>query len=318
MPAVRTDSLEVIVSERRVLTVDIMMLVLERRGAPLPAFEAGAHVDVTIGDYVRQYSLCGDPRDRSRYRIAIRRERNSRGGSIAMHGVTVGSSLQISPPSNQFALVPAERVVLIGGGIGITPLLSMAYSLLARGVPFTLHYSVRAAEKVPFEEELHSPPLRDHVVLHRTDSAAGVLFDAERAIPEPASQTHLFVCGPTGFMDLVLETARAKGWQPSNLHKEYFSSAPTKGGSSFWVDAARSKLRVFVGPEQTIADALIDAGVDVPLSCEQGVCGTCLTKVLSGGADHRDVFQTDAEHRRGDRIALCCSRALTEELVIDI
>ncbi len=293
---------------------------------PLPAFTPGAHIDVHVpGGPVRQYSLCNGPDDTHCYRIAVLKEAASRGGSVGMHALEVGASLEISAPKNHFALAPdARRSLLFAGGIGITPLLCMAQWLGATGADFTLHYATRTAARTAFAERLRRAPYAQRVHLHHDEGPGAQRLDLIATIGAPAAGTHLYVCGPAGFMDAVLSAARALGWPEDRLHREYFGAPPSAAGAAtaaaggFEVQVASTGALIHVAPDQTVVAALAAAGIGVPVSCEQGVCGTCLTRVIDGTPDHRDLFLTDEERRRNDRFTPCCSRAATPRLVLDL
>jgi vanillate O-demethylase ferredoxin subunit len=220
-------------------------------GGELPPFTAGAHIDVHLHPgIVRQYSLCGDPAERRRWRIAVLREPRSRGGSSGMHEeVHPGTALRVSEPRNHFPL------------------------------------------------------------------------DAEAVLSGAHGETHLYVCGPAGFMDHVLAAARRLGWAEDRLHREYFAApvAPTPAAdSAFDVRLARSGIALSIPPNKSVLQVLLGAGIDIPYSCESGVCGTCATLVLDGAPDHRDAYFTDAERAKGDRFTPCCSRSTTPVLVLDL
>jgi len=290
-------------------------------GAALPRFEAGAHVEVQVGPgLIRQYSLCNDPAETGRYRLAVLLEPESRGGSAGIHrGFAVGARAQISTPRNNFALVEdAPQSVLLGGGIGITPLMAMARRLHALGRPFALHYCTRSRARAAFLDELAAARFAPQVAIYHDDAPEAGRFAVGAALPPPASGAHLYVCGPQGFMDNVIAAARAAGWDEARIHREYFSAAVDGSGDGFTVRADRSGIEVEVAAGQTIADALIDQGVHVPLSCTEGVCGFCLTPVLEGEPDHRDLYQSDREKAANTQIAVCCSRAKSRLLVLDI
>jgi vanillate O-demethylase ferredoxin subunit len=293
-------------------------------GRELPAFSAGAHLDVHLpGGLVRQYSLCNPPHERHRYRVAVQREPQSRGGSAAMHALAEGERLRTSEPRNHFALAEGDAPsLLLAGGIGITPLLCMAHALSARGAPFTLHYCGRTQARLAFTTLLADPALAPHTRLHLDDGPQDQRFDAQAVLAGCSPDTQLYVCGPAGFMDHVLETARGLGWPEARLHREYFnapvSTAPTAADGSFELLLQRSGRVIRVAPQQTALQALWDAGVEVQSSCEQGICGTCLTPVLAGEPEHRDLYLTDEEHARNDCFTPCCSRARSPQLVLDL
>ncbi len=291
-------------------------------GAALPSFSAGSHIDVHVNQQItRQYSLCNDPSDTDRYLICVLRDAQSRGGSIGMHdGVKVGDLLQISAPKNHFPLVPAERSLLFGGGIGVTPILCMAERLAAAGANFHMHYCTRSADRTAFLERIKSSAFSQHVDFHFDAGPAEQKLDLAGLIAAPAAGTHLYVCGPTGFIDHVVNTAKTLGWDSSQVHFEYFGAAPQDAthDSQFEVQIASTGAVYAVPADRTVVQVLIENGVDVSVSCEQGVCGTCITRVLGGTPDHRDVYFTDDEHAMNDQFTPCCSRSKSELLVLDL
>lgn len=313
-----------VIARRTVEADDIVSLELVRSdGAPLPPFEAGAHVDMYLDDgLVRQYSLCGDPAQSDRYRLGILREAKSRGGSAAIHRTFVESrAIHISAPRNHFTLKEtAGRSILMAGGIGVTPLLAMAYRLHRIGAPFALHYCTRTIGRAAFRAELQQAAFASSVRFHYDDDRSAPPFDIAATLRDAAADAHLYVCGPEGFMKHALECAHATAWAPERIHMEYFSrQVPLEAGDSrFTVVAQRSGLTVEVEPTETIAQTLLAHGVTVELACEQGICGTCLTRVVAGIPDHRDLYQTDEEKATNEQMTVCCSRARTPTLVLDI
>lgn len=301
-----------------VLRLDLV----DKAGAALPPFEAGAHIDLHLEPgLIRQYSLCGDPADRGRYRLGILRDPGSRGGSTAAHErLREGAEVAVGHPRNLFPLAAdATHSILIGGGIGITPMIAMAHTLAATGRRFELHYCGRDRAACAFLDELAEAPFRDNTVLHLDDGPADQALDLAGPLGSAPAGTHLYVCGPAGFMDRVIGEAGRLGLPADHIHREYFQSGPTAAaGSAFEVIASRSGKRVRVEDGETIVQALARIGIKVPMSCEQGVCGTCLCTVLEGAPDHRDVFLTDEEKADNDQIPLCCSRATSDTLVLDI
>jgi vanillate O-demethylase ferredoxin subunit len=293
-------------------------------GRPLPAFSAGSHVDVQVpGGLTRQYSLCNDPTESHRYLIGVLRDAASRGGSAAMHDrVHEGDRLTISPPKNHFPLAhDAQRHLLLAGGIGVTPILCMAERLAIAGADFRMHYCTRSRERTAFHERIRGSAFAARVHFHFDDGATAQKLDigALLEMPEPAG-THVYVCGPKGFMDAVLGTARARGWPEAQLHYEFFAAdvAPRLGDGAFVVQLASSGRVVVVPKDRSVTQALAEAGVEVPTSCEQGVCGTCLTRVIEGVPDHRDVYLTPEEQAANDQFTPCCSRAMSARLVLDL
>ncbi len=313
--------LEVRIVGRHVEAEDVLSFELQRAdGSPLPPYSAGAHVDVHLpGGLVRQYSLCSPEGMHSKYTIGVLKEPSSRGGSKALHeSVQVGDKLTISEPRNKFPLdVHARRSLLFAGGIGITPILAMADELARDGRDFELHYCTRSRTRMAFLERIASSPWAAKASLHFDDGAPERRLDATRVLGAPADDVHVYVCGPAGFM---LGAGRTLGWQEARLHREYFVAEPVDHTSDkpFEIQLRRSGRTVFVAADKSAATALAEAGVDIPLSCEQGVCGTCLTRVLEGIPDHRDFYLTEEEHQRNDSFTPCCSRSLTPRLLVDL
>lgn len=292
-------------------------------GAPLPAFSAGSHVDVQVpGGLTRQYSLCNDPKETHRYQIAVLRDAASRGGSAAMHdAVHEGDTLTISTPKNHFALAhEAKSHLLLAGGIGITPLLCMAERLANTGAAFEMHYCTRSRVRTAFVERIAASSFAGRVHYHFDDGASVQKLDIPALMEQPQPGRHLYVCGPKGFMDVVLATARAAGWPEAQLHYEFFGAevAQKADDGSFEVLLASSGRIVVVPPDRTIVQALAAEGIAVATSCEQGVCGTCLTRVIEGTPDHRDMYLTPEEQAAGDQMLVCCSRASSARLVLDL
>ena len=290
-------------------------------GRALPPFSAGAHIDVHVGGLVRQYSLCNRPGETHRYQIGVLRDANSRGGSVAMHALAVGDSLQISAPKNHFPLAAdARHSILLAGGIGVTPLLAMAEQLAADGASFALHYATRSSERTAFRDRLAAAHLAPHARCYVDDAPQNGRLDLAAVLSQPNAETHVYVCGPAGFIDATLQQARALGWQDANLHREYFGAAlpATDAGEmgDFDIRLAHSGKTMPVRAGETVIDALRGCGIDWPTSCEQGVCGTCLTKVLQGEAQHHDNYLTDEERAEGCFLP-CVSRA-RGLLVLDI
>lgn len=292
-------------------------------GSPLPAFSAGSHVDVVVGPgLTRQYSLCNDPTESHRYQVAVLREPAGRGGSAAMHArVQVGDVVEISAPRNHFALAhEARRHLLLAGGIGVTPLLCMAERLAITGADFEMHYCTRSVARTAFRARIAASRFASQVHFHHDDGDASQKLDLAALLAPPDAGTHLYVCGPKGFMDAVLGTARTLGWADTHLHSEYFTAEPvsTEGDQPFEVQLASSGRVIPVARDQTVVQALKAAGVEVVTSCEQGVCGTCLTRVIDGVPDHRDLYLTPEEQAANDQFTPCCSRAKTGRLVLDL
>ena len=283
----------------------------------LPPWSPGSHIDVHVpGGLVRQYSLCGTLDDR--YAIAVLRDTGARGGSIAMHDqAAVGTRLVISPPRNHFPLNPdAPHSLLFAGGIGITPILSMIDELHRTGQTFEMHYCARSRARMAYAERLTGPSCH----LHFDDGDAAQRLDAATILASQPAGTHLYVCGPTGFMAHVLAAAEMAGWSQDRVHRECFTgtTANTGHGVSFQVQLASTGQTITVTEDQSVVAALATAGIDIPTACEQGVCGTCLTGILQGKPDHRDVYLTPSEQATNDQFTPCCSRAKSPLLVLDL
>ncbi|RZJ14443.1 MAG: oxidoreductase, partial [Haliea sp.] len=262
-------------------------------GEALPPFAAGAHIDVHVGGLVRQYSLCNHPEERYRYLIAVLREPNSRGGSTAIHDqVQVGQTLKIGAPRNLFSLAAgAPHSLLLAGGVGITPILCMAERLSHAGQAFEMHYCARSHARMAFRPRIEASAFAVAVQFHVDEEGPAHALDLPAVLAAAPAGTALYACGPSGFLAHVLDTARAQGWPEERLHYEFFAAAPsTLPAGAFEVCLASSGETVIVRPEESVLDALSRIGVEVPFSCGQGVCGTCLTRVLAGVPDHRDMF----------------------------
>jgi vanillate O-demethylase ferredoxin subunit len=292
-------------------------------GVALPAFTAGAHIDVQLpGGLTRQYSLCNSPLEVHRYVNAVLRDPASRGGSQAVHeAVHEGDMLTISVPKNHFALASdAKRHLLLAGGIGVTPLLAMAEQLSAQGAAFDLHYCARSKSRAAFVQRMADAQFASHVHGHWDDAPEQPAFDVTALLKQPEAGVHVYVCGPKGFMDLVLSTARSAGWPEAQLHCEFFGAdvVHLASDAAFTVKIASTGQEIQVPADQTVVQALQHAGVDIPIACEQGVCGTCLTRVLEGIPDHKDMYLTPEEQAANDQFLPCCSRSKSARMVLDI
>ncbi|WP_042387045.1 PDR/VanB family oxidoreductase [Streptacidiphilus melanogenes] len=291
-------------------------------GLPLPAWTPGAHVDLHLGNgLIRQYSLCGDPAEQDRYRVAVLREPNGRGGSAWIHDhLTVGETLQVSAPRNNFALESSPALLLIAGGIGITPLLPMIAAAEAAGTDWRLLYGGRAGSSMAFRDELARHGERVTVV---TEEESGLL-DLDAALGEPLAGTLVYCCGPEGLLDAV--AARTAGWPDAgaSLRLERFHPKAAEGveagpDTAIEIELARTGRTVIVPADQSILDVLEDEGVDDCFSsCREGTCGTCETDVLGGEPDHRDSVLSPADRESGRTMLICVSRARTPRLVLDL
>lgn len=292
-------------------------------GANLPGFSAGAHIDVELGPgLIRQYSLSNDPVERHRYVVGVKREPQSRGGSAAMHDtVKAGDMLKIGAPRNNFHLeASAPFSLLMAGGIGITPLLSMTRELARLQRPYALHYFARSREHAAFHGLLSREPFAPQVQFHLGLEPGSLGPHIDRLLRQAPSGAHLYLCGPGAFMDLATKTASGI-LAPAAVHLEYFIAerlVPAAGDQAFVIKLARSGRTLAVPAGRTIIEILRENGIEVETSCEQGVCGTCLTRVLDGIPDHRDAFLTDEERKACDQMTICVSRAKSEFLLLDL
>lgn len=289
------------------------------RGAELPPFTAGAHVDVHLeAGMVRSYSLVNSAHERHRYVIGVKRDPASRGGSAWMHGAArVGQTVDVSAPRNNFALQEqAAFSVFLAGGIGITPLWSMIQRLERLQRPWALHYGNADAASAAFLDALQAPERKAHV--HLAFSEAGTpRMDLGAIVRAAPAGSHFYCCGPAGMLD-AFELA-CSGLDPSRVHLERFRAPdPAADGDAFIVRLARTGITVAVPPGLSILEALEARGVNVPFSCREGVCGACETRVLAGTPEHRDQLLSQAERATGTSMMVCCSRASSSELVLDL
>ena len=305
---------------------NLAIRLVAENGQPLPAWQPGAHIDVHLPcGIIRQYSLTGAGSADDGYLICVAQENTSRGGSRYIHQqLRPGQTLLISPPRNLFPLQALEPVTLLAAGIGITPLYAMALRLNAEGVPFRLHYYLKNRAQGAFVLELRQQFGAEQFALHCSqegDSARQHLAQALEGI-EPGQP--IYLCGPEGFMAAARRVAVEKGWSPAQIYSEAFqplapSISAEEDGETFNVTLASSGERWPVPANKTIAQVLQENGVAVPLSCEMGICGACLTPVVEGIVDHRDSVQPAAEKSASrQQIALCCSRSRSANLCIDL
>jgi ferredoxin-NADP reductase len=309
-------SYEVVVTARREEADGVVTLSLAAAGdGRLPAWEAGAHVDVLLPDgRERQYSLCGS--DDEGWSISVLHAPEGRGGSAWVHSsVREGDHLHVRGPRNRFPLVPADRYVFVAGGIGITPVVAMVRALEAAGrTSWTLTYGGRTRDSMAFLAELEALGDRVTVVPQDTDG----LIDLGRALGTPAIGTAVYCCGPEPLLVAVERACRS--WPPGALHVERFApvEVDATGDREFEVVAVRSGITATVAVGDTILQVLEDQGVSLPTSCGEGVCGTCETVVLEGEVDHRDAVLTEAEQATHTMMMVCCSRAKGDRLVLDV
>ncbi len=288
-----------------------------------PRYTPGAHIDVHCGQgIIRQYSLCGDLNDRRKLMIAVKKGEPSRGGSDLMHlEVKEGDKLEIGSPRNNFPLDETlDHAILLAGGIGITPIIAMADRLNALGKSFELHYFSRSRAHTAFRDRLMRGDYKDRVTLHEGLDPLATTTMLQSLLAEPVPGGQIYMCGPSPFMDSA-ERIAGETWPTDAIKLERFAAnlafADAKT-SPFTIELARSGMTFEVGEKETILDVLESQGINAAFSCEQGVCGTCVTEVLDGEPDHRDSFLSDKQRDAGKRICLCVSRAKGEKLVLDI
>ncbi|MBB3087038.1 PDR/VanB family oxidoreductase [Geodermatophilus sabuli] len=297
------------------------VVVLELRdpsGADLPAWAPGAHLDLELPNgLTRQYSLCGDPNDRSAWRIGVLREPEGRGGSAYVHDeLTAGVEIDVRGPRNNFPLVSSPHYVFIAGGIGITPILPMMAAAEAAGAEWELHYGGRSRRSMAFLESMEELT-GTRVTLHPQDEVG--LIDLEAILGAPRPDTVVYCCGPEPLLQAVEK--QCVTWPDGALHVERFS--PKEFGEpllqgAFEVELATSGMTLTVPPDKSILEVVEEAGVPVLSSCQEGTCGTCETPVLEGEVDHRDSLLTPAEQEANDTMFICVSRAACPKLVLEL
>jgi ferredoxin-NADP reductase len=305
---------ELVVARRESAADGVLALPLRHPlGEQLPAWEPGAHIDVVLGPGLeRQYSLCGDPADRTAWRIAVLREPAGRGGSAHVHEqVEQGGKVRVRGPRNHFTLRPAPRYRFIAGGIGITPILPMLAAAEAEGAEWTLLYGGRTRDSMAFTEELSR--YGDRVTVAPQDETG--LLDLAPVLDDVSKGTLVYCCGPGPLLDAV-----EKRCPTGLLHMERFTPKEQLVGENteFEVELAQTGTTVTVAPDVSVLDAVRASGVEVLFSCTEGTCGTCETDVLDGTPDHRDSVLTDEEREAGETMMICVSRCRGKKLVLDL
>jgi len=303
---------------------DVLSFLLLPTTHDLPTrVEPGSHIDVHLpNDMMRSYSLSNGPGEMEGYRLTVARDANSRGGSTYMHDVLrVGQILQISKPRNNFELVEhAPMSVFISGGIGVTPFVPMLARLNELKRPWRLHYCVRSRDRAALLSEIEALTAAGsgELIPNFDEDPAGVLDLAAtlRSVPDDA---HVYCCGPTGMLNAYRSGAEAAGIPADRVHFEYFSSdvqSATEGGFTVVLHKSGGEVAVPLG--KTILHALTEHGLNVPYSCEEGICGACETRVVEGIPDHRDMILSDLEREEGKTMMICCSGSKTPRLVLDL
>lgn len=309
-----------IVSRRHMETDRVVVLDLQDPdGWPLPPFTAGAHLDVVLpGGYVRQYSLCGDPADRTKYQVGVLDAAGGRGGSAALHRLAAGDPVPVSLPRNHFPLAPAAaRHILIAGGIGVTPFMSMIPELARRGEGFELHVCTRSLEATPFLAALARLAAEGRAFLHHDGGDPRQGLDVRSLLAQPGPSEHVYCCGPAPLMDAVAEAAAH--WPEGTVHFERFGAPPAAaagGDAAYTIELARSAREIRVQPGQAMSAALAAAGIALDVSCQAGTCGACRTRYTAGSPIHRDLVLRPAE--RGEYLMPCVSGCAGQRLVLDL
>ena len=323
---VSTETLRLRVERITPVAEDILSYELvPAEGDTLPSFEPGSHLDVHVpGGYLRQYSLCNDSEERHRYVIAVQRDARGRGGSRAMHEeVHPGAVLTTGLPRNDFPLLYARSYVLVAGGIGITPMLSMARALQRQGARWHLYYCTRSPERTAFRELLSSPDFAPHVTLHHDGGDPARGLDLKAVLATRPGGVRLYCCGPAGLMRAVRETAIQHEWPREKVHFEAFSAEATgaisdRADTEFQVVVRSTGATYPVPPGQSVLNVLRSNGLPVPSDCEAGSCGTCLTHVVEGEPEHRDTFLSEPQRAACRNMLVCVSRARSQKLVLDL
>lgn len=306
-------------------TDDVIRLILAKEnGEVLPTYQAGAHIVVQLPSGLRrQYSLCFLPELGHEYEIAVFKEPNSRGGSQQIHALSEGDVLKVFKPQNHFLLNnPRSPALLMGAGIGVTPLMAMAQMLHKSGTDFCLHYSAKSTVKAAYYAFLNAAPFSEKVKFHFSDDING-RANISAILASETDKRDIYVCGPQAYIDEVINTALELGWPKERLHQEYFTGPKSQTPKdapreAFQVKVASTGQVYEVKAGMTITQTLLDNGVDIPISCEEGWCGTCLVRVLEGEPEHLDLFLSEQEQSDGEQIIPCCSRSRSDCLVLDI
>jgi vanillate O-demethylase ferredoxin subunit len=313
--------LTVQVADVRAEACDVMTLELRAvGGGQLPPFDPGAHLDLHLPNgLVRQYSLTNDWRERDRYVIGVGRAEKSRGGSDYVHSqIRAGMQLKISVPRNNFPLDPeAERFLFIAGGIGVTPIMAMIRWCVAQSKPWRIIYAARSRQRAAFYEQICGLA-RSSAQFH-FDDEAGQVLDAAQAMSSWSSGERIYCCGPTPLMEAV--KALSEQLPPDTVRFEWFTvpeSDEPQESESFSVRLERSGREFQVPADKSILEVLEENGFEIPFSCREGLCGTCVTNVLEGEPDHRDYVLSDEERESGKMMTICCSRSKSPSLTLDV
>ncbi len=290
-------------------------------GEELPAFAPGSHLVIQVEPdgrtEKRRYSILSDAADRTRYEIAVLRESSGRGGSRFMHeAVGEGDLMEVSEPRNDFPQAAhASHSILIAGGIGITPILAMLRKLVSDEASFDIHYAARAPESMAYGNEVERLA-GDRATLYFGGRAGEAPLDLTALLAAPIDETHVYVCGPAGMIRAARNLASKQGWRPEQIHFESFGGSAQADDRPIRVELARSQMSLQVAASQSILDAMLEAGAWAQYECKRGECGMCMTPVLEGEPDHRDVFLAESDRERF--MCTCVSRAKGDRLVLDL
>lgn len=321
--AIGEGSLELVISGIRQLTPQIRAYELRSPdGKDLPEFTAGAHLQVPIklkdGQItVRHYSICSDSSRTDAYEIAVLREDEGSGGSVAVHeSFNIGLYLYCSYPQNNFPLHADDRsTILIAGGIGITPILAMARELKSRGTQFELHYAGHSKEHMAFRDQLNREFFEESTLYSSMDNER---INLEHLLSTASNNTLFYVCGPNRLVDAVYKTVDDLNLDSKRIHVERFSATSDPGAKPIQLELRRSGKTLEVDSDQSILDAVLESGINAPFSCRTGICKTCVVKVLGGEPDHKDAVLSETERNEGRLICPCVSRSLSENLILDL
>ncbi len=318
-PALTALALEVLLTSIQMAAKDTNLYTFRRAdGAAMPGATPGSHISLMLPNGIeRQYSLTNYGPSLTEYIVGVKLDPNSRGGSLFMHThLRVGQPITIEPPRNNFPLVEtADHVVLFAGGIGVTPIYCMAKRLIELGRSWELYYSARSRIDAAFVKELESYP---QVKLHFDQEKGGVMPIANIIAGLPKN-SHMYCCGPTPMLAAFEAAAAASGFSAEQVHVEYFTpkfAAAAEGGYTVQLERSKKELKVPEG--KSILQVVREAGVDVPFSCEEGICGACETRVISGTPDHRDSILTESERKANATMMICCSGSKSPRLVLDL
>ena len=292
---------------------------VDPESAELQAFSAGSHIEIELPDNIRRhYSLCNDPSETHRYLIAVLQEKESRGGSQSLHyGVKEGDLLEVSIPKNNFPLDQrGMHFILIAGGIGITPLLSMAYKLKTLRKSFELHMCARSHEYAPFKKELEGFGGLAKTHMHISDGDSSQRLDVSSLLKQPLPESLVYCCGPQSLMDAVGQAT--SDWGVKKIHFETFTPRTLDGSDlPFHIKIASTGQSFHVNSTTTILEALHQNGIRHPFSCEVGLCRTCVTGYQAGDVEHLDQDALSNEERKGC-LTICVSRCTSDELILDL